>query len=601
MKKEIGYGIILGLLLAVTGLVSCNREDESDPAFRVRAYVSDEIWWDEATLRGEIAYNETVEARNCGFIYGTDRVSVLDHSAASVLCTGDRFEAVLTGLTPETVYYAAAFADSGSERFYSPVISFCTTRDFTLVIESAENPVEEAIVDRATLVATVVDDGGVSICEKGAVYWKASGSEADGEEIACEVSPSEAPEPGDSFRIELSGLEPDIPYQARIWAGNGRDRVYTDVIGFTTSEQVSPGVAIRKYRYDEYFVQIPGTSETNLGADYVYLRGTVTSMGGAESLDAYGFRWGTTPDNLTNDVPASDLDPAAGTFSVRIGDLAPGTVLWYAAYAVNQAGETQTKPVSVATPARTGAWKKAADGFTTIEDPGTELLYWELDPIEVEGVRYLFLDRNLGAKEAVEDVNATLYDGTNETQAQTPGMFDAVGDYYVFGNPRPILTTDAVSSTNQLNIEGIDPSVVAVASNLDSEGNWTLGQPCPQGYRLPTFDEWKQIIAQYGSYTDLSEQFAAVKTALRASGTSFLRPPYKQNPTYQFPTNYNQYSTFLWSSASNGASDIGSFFHIGYATNYNTPSAISMDGFGNASVVGAAMPVRCLRTESVNP
>lgn len=600
MKTRIGYGIIIGVFFAMMGLLSCNRDDEAIPAFRVRAYVSDEIWWNEATLRGEIAYNEEVVPETCGFIYGTDRSAVLDRNAESVLCPGSDFEAVLTGLSPETVYYAAAFADQGSSRYYSPVVSFCTTRDFTLTVELATTPVEEAIIDRATLVAQVIDDGGVSICEKGAVYWKTSEAESEGTEVIYEVSPSEAPEPGELFRVEITGLEPDISYQARVWAGNGRDRIYTETVEIVTSEQVSPIVETRKYRYDDYFESVPGTDETNIGSDYVYLRGTVTSMGGAERLGAYGFRWGTTPDNLENEVPASDLDAVSGAFSVRIGDLASGTILWYAAYAANDAGMDVADVVSVATPAQTRSWKKDQDGFTTVEDPGTILLYWELDPIEVAGVCYVFLDRNLGARERVSDINATLYDGTNETQTQTPGMFDEVGDYYVFGNPCPILTIDAVFSTNQLNIEGIDPTVVTIADNIDSDGNWSVGQPCPTGYRIPTADEWRKIISKYGSYTDLTEQFTVVKTALRVSGTSFLRPPYKQNPTYQFPTNYNQYSTFLWSSTSNGTSDIGSFFHIGYATNYNTPSAISMDGFSNASVVGAAFPIRCVRIESAN-
>ena len=587
MKRNIAFAIFCA---ASVFLTSCNREDSLVPDFRVRAYVTEEVYWDAAVLRGEIAFNENAEISGCGFLCSADRNEVLDRSAVRTMCDGEDFVTTISGLEPETVYYAAAYADCGNGVQYSSIVNFKTTKNGSLTIVSASVPVQGAIKDKAVLKARIVEDNGVRISEMGVEYWPSASGEEAAEEVRIEVSPSEAPESGDEFSIELTGLAESVPYSARLWAYNGRERSYTDLINFATAEYTIAELVTIRCPYSEYENIVDGTSDPFIGSGHIYMTGEITSFGGTESLQECGFEWGLSPDNLDN---KSKVDPpaSAGRFYAK-AEPGEGAIIWYRAYAVNEAGTAYGTIRSAATPVMKEQWKKDADGVTTVPNSGVMLNYMELDPIEAGSTRYIFLDRNLGATEPVSDINASLTGGSTSFA----GIFGSTGDYYIFGNPVPALTIDAESASFDP-VSSVDRSIVLDPSNIE-DGNWTLNQPCPDGYRLPSSDDWNAIISKYSGISNKEEKYTAIKTALNAAGTSFLR---LTKGKYQIPTNYNQYSTYLWSSdMKDEAEAIGSYFIIEYSELGNIGEGdLGMDRFGNANVAGTGIPVRCMRTETI--
>lgn len=596
MKK-----IIFSCLSAVVFLMAgCTKEDGQSPDMRVTTLVTSEVYSDRATVQGKLAFNKNVTPEAIGFVYGTDYQLVRLGEAEVAVVAGEQFEALITGLQAETPHYVVAFADINSSRHYGQVVSFSTTKHYDLSIAQAASPVNNITSSSAELSGTIVDDSDVRIGYKGVSYWPAAGDESAAELITVNLSPANAPANGQDFMVPVTGLKSGTDYKARVWARNGSEPVYSDIIEFATLPSVLAEVLTIRLRYDQYNLIASGT-ETNLGADYVYLRGKIGSDGGA-AISGYGIKWGSAPNALTNDVAGANVDPVSGEFMVKV-NVAPGTIVWYAAYAINEVGTADATAISVATPSQKHQWKQETVA-TTVPNTGVMLSYWDLDPIDVgSGELYIFADRNLGAIKVVTDINATLYNGvTIDLQSQTAGMFDTVGDYYVFGNPTPAMTIDATTSTSVKDIQGVDQSILSVASNIDTDGNWTINQPCPVGYHIPTAAEWGKIIAKYQAAGNVASQFAAIKSALKVSGTSFIRPPYAGNPTPQFPVNYNQYSTFLFSASQQGVtSNIGSYMHVGYLTNNNTPSEIMMNGFSNANVAKVGIPVRCMRVEQVNP
>ncbi len=706
MKKNI-FHFFCALLPTMMMLGACSEKDQADPELRVRTLVTSEVSWSQAMVKGEILYNDQVNASAMGFVYGEKLEDVLSRQAAQTLCQGDEFSSLLTELSTETVYYVSAFAEVGSTRYYGPVATFVTTKEYGLSVTS-DSPAYSSVMARSVqLDGVIVDDHGRRISYTGAKFWKADQSEDQATEIELPVSPTTAPTNGGKFSAGLTGLVSGTAYKARLWARNGPERAYTELIEFSTLatslpqvttgtlddatlkqttakitgnvavsdgnddlteygvyfylvaddgatpnanwikvsatpvggtfdatvtgltkntdyiaraygenekglalgakvsfqtlDLIAPTAVSTKLLYADYDATVTGTSDTKLGPDYVYLYGQVTSNGGGV-VSAYGIKWGTVRTNLTNDVPASNID-ANGKFWIKVGSQAAGTIIWYSAYATNEAGTGAATAISVAIPAQKEQWiKSAPGGTTTVANAGVMLSYRELDQIEVAtGEFYVFLDRNLGATGVVSNVNASLYNGVSpDPVAQSAGMFNTIGDYYVFGNPKPSLTIDATGSPTALDIKGVDITVTNVAGNI-SGGEWTLNQPCPAGYHIPTAVEWGKIIAKYNAIADKPTRYSTAKGALKVSGTSFLRPPYGSTPTYQFPINYNQYSTFLLGSSQNGAVDIGTYMHIGYSTGSNTPDAIALNGFNNANVAKAAMPVRCMRVELTTP
>lgn len=413
------------------------------------------------------------------------------------------------------------------------------------------------------------------------------------------------------FSHTFTALKPKTDYVACAFAENEAGIAIADRVPFTTQEMNAPLVETHSYLYDDYL--LPAASgEVNLGADYLHMRARNVSTSGAEELSGYGFFWGLSPqevDDRANTLNATDFDSGNGLFSAKLTGLSkPGQVIYYRAWASNEVGETLAADIaSVRMPVGKPQYRKNATDKTKTElvTPENMLLYYELDPINVGGGEsFIFLDRNLGAVRPESNYEAHIYPAYGGTEYRN-GMFDAVGDYYSFGTNTPGLTIDVRSEPSY-------DMTLPFGTDLDGgpSGSTWSETPCPAGYAIPTREQWQKMIDKFGTSPD---EMAMFKSALRISGTSFVRTGGANANFCVLPNNYNQWSTFLAAStrsAENAAStNQMDYLLVEYEQIKGSQAATRLTieisqgqngGFANANHWQLGIPIRCLRVEVEN-
>ncbi len=227
-------------------------------------------------------------------------------------------------------------------------------------------------------------------------------------------------------------------------------------------------------------------------------------------------------------------------------------------------------------------------------DPGEETP--EIKTVECEGL--IFMDRNLGASDSANP-NPADYDAGDNTSPDG----DLNGGYYQWGR-----MADGHEQWNSEVVEALSPPEFEedaggqihahcraygkfIKGTNDNRFDWRVtpyddlwngsnevdgggfGNPCPEGFRVPTADEWNTIM----TYLTWNE------AAKGMSGCSKLFLP----------------------AAGNRNHDNGSFSYVGYAANYwsstidgEEAKSLAFSAYGKSIGVYAraiGMPVRCIK------
>ena len=123
------------------------------------------------------------------------------------------------------------------------------------------------------------------------------------------------------FSCEITGLENNTTYYAKLFVGNDAIISYSEEISFTTS-----------------MLSTVVTGEvSNILASEVLFKGQVTSNGNA-AITEYGVCWATTELPTINDYKESYPYNTVDNFQCKITKLEPETKYFYRAFAVNSAG-----------------------------------------------------------------------------------------------------------------------------------------------------------------------------------------------------------------------------------------------------------------------
>ncbi|MFP4235736.1 MAG: S-layer homology domain-containing protein, partial [Nitriliruptoraceae bacterium] len=253
-------------------------------------------------------------------------ISLVDGALPPGLSLGD---GVITG-TPTS----AATSTFTLEVADSRASSSTATQEFTLTVEASEPTVStstpvEVSATSALLQATVVDDGGTAVTERGFLVEPLTG--------ATSARTIDAPLQG-AFEVAIDGLEPRTTYQVRAYATNDAGTSRAAPVTFTTLEpppapdpDPAPASEPEPVRDEAGALPLPGMAEAEVEGEPVEVVAEPTATSGSR-ITGSGFVLEVTPrasrgeggGDGDEDAGGADGDDGAGGADGDDGEGAPG-------------------------------------------------------------------------------------------------------------------------------------------------------------------------------------------------------------------------------------------------------------------------------------
>ena len=269
-----------------------------------------------ASLSATITSDGGAAVTEKGFYYGTNNPPTEADTKVISTATGNDITAELTGLTPNTLYYVRAYAINSEGIAWGAVQSFTTADDRTTPSVGSVT-VSNITETSADLSATVLDNGGDAITEKGFCY-----SSSNATPTTADVKVTSAVE-GNAITASLTGLTGSTTYYVRAYAVNSKGTSYSEAQQFTTSLTLA----------------IPALGNTTVSgttATTTSLSATITSDGGA-AITEKGFYYGTN--NPPTEADTKVVATATGNdITAELSGLTPNTRYFVRAYAINSVG-----------------------------------------------------------------------------------------------------------------------------------------------------------------------------------------------------------------------------------------------------------------------
>jgi len=419
-----------------------------------------------ATSGGTITADGGASVTVRGLVWGTSTGS----STYSVT-TGagtDTYTSSLTGLTPATTYYVRAFATNSVGTVYGPEVSF-STPSLPILTASAITIGNNSTGVSATLTSELTSDGGATTT-RGFIYGIGSysfTSTATGTGVG-------------TYSATITSLTAGSTYQVKTFATNSAGTVYgTSPTSFTT-----PNYATLAATY----------SATNITGTTAESGGSITADGGA-TVTARGLVWGTSSGSATYSVTISS---GTGSFTETLTDLSGGNTYFVRSFATNSVGTSY------------GAETSFSTVIPTVVSPYTNRIW---------------MDRNLGASRVATSATDTASygdlfqwgrkaDGHEKNRSYSEAYFTAS-------------TTTKLASTQEVS----NKYVISNYGNYEWTTNWDvtepwatdatyiggINNPCPNGFRLPTYNE---LEAELQGLRGLASPLS-----INALASSFLKIP----------------------------------------------------------------------------
>jgi len=260
-----------------------------------------------AECTSTVSYNggATVTEQGICWSNGTSNPTVANSKATGSNVT-------LSDLSPNTTYYARAYAVNSAGTGYGEVKSFRTPAIIPVVTTGA---VTDITSYTAVCAATVTYNGGATVTEQG-ICWSNTTS-----------NPTVADNKATGSSLTLSGLSFNTVYYVRAYAVNSAGTAYGELRSFRTLP-IAPVVT---------------TGVVNITATSAVCTATVTNNGGA-AVTEQGICWSTTDNPTTADSKATGSN-------VTLNGLSPNTIYYARAYAVNSAGTGYGEVKNFQTPA----------------------------------------------------------------------------------------------------------------------------------------------------------------------------------------------------------------------------------------------------------
>ena len=238
--------------------------------------------------------------------------TVADNFVASGVYFGD-FISVLDELTPNTIYFARAYAKAGSDTYYGETVLF-TTSDIIPVPTLTTTEVSGITETTALSGGYISADGGSEVTARGVCWSTTPSPTIDGSKTTNGSGTG-------LFTSYMTGLTLNTRYYVRAYATNENGTNYGPELIFKTAG-VLPTVT----------TSVP----TGLAAGTAILGGNVTDQGSAAVTDR-GVCLSTSSNPTTADLIVLS-GTGTGSFSTADARLIPNTAYYVRAYATNSVG-----------------------------------------------------------------------------------------------------------------------------------------------------------------------------------------------------------------------------------------------------------------------
>ncbi|MCX6279002.1 MAG: DUF1566 domain-containing protein [Bacteroidetes bacterium] len=219
----------------------------------------------------------------------------------------------MTELTGNTLYYVRAYATNCSGTVYGNQQTFTTSPVLATV---ATDPAIYITLTTATSGGNVTATGGANITDRG-VCWSASPNPTTADSKTINGTGT------GMFVSNLISLTPNTVYFIRAYATNSVGTAYGNEITFTTL--LTPIIPT-----------VTTAAITNIGLTTATSGGNVLSDGGA-TVAFRGVCWSASPNPTLTNSYTTDGN-GIGVFVSNLTALAPNTIYYLRAYAVNSAG-----------------------------------------------------------------------------------------------------------------------------------------------------------------------------------------------------------------------------------------------------------------------
>ncbi len=178
-----------------------------------------------ATVAGNVTNDNGATVTECGICYTTSGTPTTSDSKVATNSGEGVFEEDLTGLTPDTTYYARAYAINAQGTSYGSVVEFDTLVSIPILTTVAG--ATGITTSAATVSGEVTSDNGAVITERGFVYGLSENPT---------IANSKAIVPGTTgvMEKELTGLQIATTYHFRPFATNSQGTGYGTDSTFTT-------------------------------------------------------------------------------------------------------------------------------------------------------------------------------------------------------------------------------------------------------------------------------------------------------------------------------------------------------------------------------
>lgn len=392
-----------------------------------------------AKTGGTISDAGGVEITQRGIYYGISNNPEISGTKVQSGSGSGTFTVTLTELLPGTKYYARAFAVNLKGESLGNIVSFTTSTSAPKV--STTDPYD-ITSSSAKSGGTITSAGGLTINEKG-IYW---GTAPDPHQTGIKV---QAGSGSASYTVNLNNLSPGVRYYITAYATNSAGTGYGDQKSFDTPRTIP---------------ELTTTAASGTLTESSIVGGNVISDGGYPVTDR-GVYWGISV-NPEVDGTKLSIGSGSGSFSTVLTGLSENTTYYVRAYAVNQLGQNFGNMIS----------------FTTKHSTlSGDILYNQ--------------DLNYGS---VTDIEGNTYK-TIVIGNQT-WMADNLRTTK-FNNGNPIKNITINSSWISLETPAYCwyNNDISYKEIIGALYNWYVldsGNICPQGWHIPTDNEWT-VLADY--------------------------------------------------------------------------------------------------------
>lgn len=320
--------------------------------------------------------------------------------------------------------YFRAYAINDAGTALGQELNFLTN---TIPTVQTGSHVDSITHESAIVHGEVTDDGGEAIIEGGFYLSSEPDPELTGTRMIKDYY-------GNDFHYKLTGLTPATSYYVKAFAVNAAGESLGEEISFTTNGAptvITSSVISLKFKLAE-------------------VGGDVTDDGG-ELITEKGIYWGgsSNPEMSGTKLQAGD---GLGTFTASLTGLNPGTIYYYKAYAMNDAGESLGDELSFeATRIDTGSFIDTRDN-------------------EQYGLAYIGEQVWM-----TENLRATVFNDGNEI----PHLPDSLSWFHNTG-----------------------PAYCWYENDYNNNGEWgalytwyavNTDKLCPSGWHMPSDQDWKQL------------------------------------------------------------------------------------------------------------